>query len=209
MRSSSLYTVCGLLLMMGALAANRLLPTGEAMRLARLDANAFPRRAGEWRNVSDLPLPAYVPSKLPTASVIDRVYTDSRGEAVELALVSATNTDDAHDPELCLRGWGWTLETPQLRALDGLVMRSARAHQNGQEMEVLFWWDMPDAPTPRLRTRLQKFRLETQGHGTILVRLTTPATPHSDAVLRGFARQILPALAAWKQAGENQAEDKR
>ncbi len=202
MRSTPICARLGLLLMLLALAANLLTPTGAARRLPRPDASAFPRHAGKWRSVSDRPIPELTVKSLPTATLINRIYANAQGEAVEFTLVSAARAEDAHDPEACLPGWGWTLENAHSLTLDGQVMRSAHARQNGQEMDVLFWWDVPNAPATHWLSRLQELRIETQGRGSILVRLTTPATPHSEASLRAFARQLLPALVVWKHVGK-------
>ena len=199
MRSTPLCARWGLFLMLLALAANLLTPTGAARRLPRPDANAFPRHAGEWRNDSDRPIPELTVKSLPTATLIDRIYANPQGEAVELTLVSAERAEDAHDPEACLPGWGWTLENARSLTLDGQAMRSAHARQNGQEMDVLFWWDVPDADATHWLMRLQVLRVETQGRGSILIRLTTPATPHSEASLQAFARRLLPTLVGWKK----------
>ncbi len=208
MRSPPLCARLGLFLMLLALAANLLTPTGAARRLPRPDASLFPRVIGEWQGGVDLPIPELTRQSLPTATLIDRIYANAQGDAIELTLVSAERAEDAHDPEACLPGWGWTLENAHSLTLDGQAMRSATAHQNGQALHALFWWDTPDAPASRWLSQLQRFRIETQGRGTILVRLTTPATPHSEATLNAFARQLLPALSAWKQAEARKEAEK-
>ena len=194
--------VCALLLT-GCLIADFMTGNGSSRPQYRPAAAAFPRQVGNWQGGPDRPVAASTQKLLPTASILDRFYTDTgsaeRRRTVSLVLVSAALLADAHDPELCLPGQGWKVEHLPAPAFGDRAVHYDRVVQDGQSMDVLYWWDVPRCSGESWMDSIEKTRMTLWGRGTILVRLATPTGPESNAVLEQFARQIIPVIERWKQ----------
>lgn len=188
-------------LLLTTLGMDRLVGNGGLREQYRPDAAAFPRQVGPWRSGPDRPIAEMTHRMLPSASMIDRVYTDPEGRTVNLVLVSATSVADVHDPDLCFPGHGWTLEHIDTTFVGDRTVRRDRAVQEGHALSLLYWWEVPTCRGESWLDTFEKTRLTLWGRGTILVRLTMPDRPGNEAALDGFARELTPALAAWKRAG--------
>src|SRR5437763_309796 len=73
--------------------------------------------------------------------------------------------------------------------------------QGGQALNLVYWWEVPRCDGESWLDSVEKTRLTLWGRGTILVRLTMPYGPGSDAALDAFSRELLPVLNAWKHVG--------
>ena len=198
MHRTKILPILALILTLGALAANLAIQQGALRKLARRDVSAFPRDLANWKGGEDRPLDPKTQQLLATADVIDRVYTNSAGQAVNLLLVSSTDPEDAHSPESCLPSQGWTLRAVQNETLDGQAIHTDKATRTGQALDVIFWFDILSDKNASLFSRMEAVRESVRGQGSLMIRLTTPSGPDSDKTLREFARLVLPALRLWK-----------
>jgi EpsI family protein len=186
------------LLTVMALTANLALRVGTMRRLERRDVTVFPTRLGEWMGGPNRPLDSETQKQLATASVLDRVYTNRGGHAINLLIVSSIDPEDAHSPEACLPSRGWVVQQTQATTIDGQLVHVERMAKMGETMEVLFWWDILLGKSAHLLSRIEALRESFRGQGSVMVRLTTVSGSASAAEQREFARILLPAIREWK-----------
>ena len=74
-----------------------------------IETNTLPETVGNWRGES-LPLSDAEKSILDSPSASQRLYKDqATGDVVQVLLLQVNNTQNAHDPRLCMAGTGYRL----------------------------------------------------------------------------------------------------
>ena len=167
----------------------------------RLDPNTLPVQIGDWRGGPNRPMSDAIRlNNIPTARIMDRIYGNEQGDYINLVLVSSEVAEDAHDPELCFPSQGWKVEPLAAWSLYEKSMHHDRVIQSGHTMDLLFWYETTNPRNNAWINRTEKIRLELHGRGSVLVRLTTMQGARSEAALKDFVRQLVPALREWKQS---------
>ncbi|HLV79114.1 MAG TPA: exosortase-associated EpsI family protein [Chthonomonadaceae bacterium] len=187
----------GLTLLLAALAADHALGRLVFNNPPRLPVESFPRAIGEWKAGPDQPVDPSIREKLPTATIVDRVYQNGFGQPVELTLVSAQDYNDLHDQRLCLPAQGWQISDPKLVAIAGRQINFVSAARNDEKIEMLFWLAGKNLRDDTLPERLRSLRTTVagvQGY-SLLVRLTATGDEDGHRALFAFAHAMLPPLA--------------
>ncbi len=102
------YVIVGLLLLPAVfLGAATGFGFGEAKVV--VFSSSLPAEVGRWQGI-DLALKEDELSMLQSPSSSQKVYTDmTNGERVQVLLLQVNNTQNAHDPKICMRGSGYDL----------------------------------------------------------------------------------------------------
>jgi EpsI family protein len=192
-------------MVLGTLTVNHIVGRLDLAKPHLLPVETFPRQIGDWRAGPDTPLDPEVQKALSTARVVQRVYTNSVGESVELLLLSANDYKDFHDPTSCFPGQGWTLMDRHTMEINGqTVNRMIAARENKQQVEVVYWLPgnyIPQAHGLVLQKALAIRHLVTKEESqSLFVRLTAPVQDGQDRSILAFAKQCLPLLHALTNA---------
>lgn len=110
--------------------------------------NTLPEVVGEWNGVS-IPLTDRELSILHAPSASQRMYSAPGGDTVQVLLVQVDNTQNAHDPRLCMDGSGYaetaSAEEPAPWSLSGA--RNEVSHsvfsRDGRERDMYYWMATP------------------------------------------------------------------
>lgn len=176
--------------MRALIACAALLPAGfvalrssfAAPPVARISSETLPERVGEWVG-TDVPLTDRELSILQSPVASQRMYTASNGDTVQVLLVQVDNTQNAHDPRLCMDGSGYT-ETSTVEEAAPWSCSGSRngvSHsvfaKDGQEREMDYWLATPRGNVPNLSAglKLEGLKGALRGESTqgIAVRLLT------------------------------------
>lgn len=115
---------------------------------ALITENTLPETVGAWNGVS-IPLTDRELSILHAPSASQRMYSAPNGDTVQVLLVQVDNTQNAHDPRLCMDGSGYTetasTEEPGPWSLAG--DRNEVSHsvfsRDGQDRDMYYWMATP------------------------------------------------------------------
>ncbi len=188
--------VLGLVLMTTVLAANHAFRRIEPPKFKQLPIETFPRQIGEWTSGPDRPPDPDVQAKLPRAKIVDRLYTNSVGQGIELVLVSADRWQDIHDPRVCFPAQGWTLETRGVVTIEGQKINDLSASRNAERWALLFCFTGKTVREGTLAEKMDAMRraITRDEADSLLVRLTTPDNEPNHARLLEFAHKAFAAL---------------
>ncbi len=108
--------------------------------------NTLPETVGAWTS-EEVPLTAEELSMLQSPAACQRIYTDPRtGSRVQVLLLQVGNTQNAHDPKICMRGSGYRLVRSYDRRVDWANRTGKPAavnvaeFSNGDQRIELFSW---------------------------------------------------------------------
>jgi hypothetical protein len=139
----------------------------------------------------------------PAAAAIDRVYTRADEAAVNLVLVTATESVGIHDPRVCFPMQGWRLEQVHSRAIGPERADLMLAVRGADRLRVMFWRTAPtlrrEVGGPQVLRYLRGKLTGAQGE-SLLVRLSTPDRTGAEELLARFALELQPSLAPLKSA---------
>lgn len=145
--------------------------------------------------------------KLPSASLLVRVYQRGEEPPIELAIVYGTDLGDFHQPEFCLEGQGWrtvsktivNLKPSGLEPTDAVTL--TMEHPEAGKGVFLYWFASESATSTSLGNYKMKIlwnRLRGRAiRPSALVRIYTPiAFDEGDAIalVSRFAEAIAPYL---------------
>jgi hypothetical protein len=190
----------------GALAVHYLSTPIPVAQPRYVPIERFPAQVGHWTLSAVLPIPQAVRLKLPTAHIVDRMYTDPQGQAVELMLLTATRRDDMHDPARCLPSQGWNVTAQRRIRLGNQIATALTIEQDGSSADAYYWltgYYEPARDSGSLQTVLERVRghiVNRQQGMSLFVRLMTADNPTNAGALDDFARQITPLLDQIKAA---------
>ena len=174
----------------------------------RLPVESFPTVIGDWKAGPLQEVPLDIQKRLPTAKIVERVYTNPTGQTVDLMLLTATEDEDMHSPKACFPAQGWTLSDIQETRIGGQPMTRMTADMDGQgKLAVLYWLTGYYPPPPPRTAFLQKasvWRKHFMGNHSnmsLFVRITSPETPLSGQTLAAFMSSLHDPLDALVKAG--------
>ena len=163
----------------------------------RLPVETFPATLGDWKGG---PLEAVLPEvqqKLPTAKIVERVYTNSLGQSVDLMLLTATEDEDMHSPQTCFPSQGWTLSNIHEVPVDGQPATQMDAQMaSGPPETVLYWETGYFAPPPPRNPLLRKAfvwrtqTLDKHNNMSLFVRLISRDTPSNRRGVSKFTQLL-------------------
>jgi len=173
----------------------------------RLPVETFPDTIGSWKAGPVQPVLADVQQTLRTAKIVDRTYTDPSGQRVDLMLLTATENEDMHSPQLCFPNQGWKLSDVHDTQVDGQPATQMDAALGDQRQTVLYWLTgyYPPAP-PRSDALRRAYFIRNRimsGHSnmSLFVRIIVADTPAGRRSLSEFTSALRAPLGALVGAG--------
>jgi len=206
MRPDKILSITSFVILAVALAAHFVMRPVPVAKPQYVPIEAFPSQIGDWRQAAVIAIPDAVRQKLPTAHILDRIYTDPQGRSVELMLLTATRSDDMHDPARCLPSQGWNITQRRKLLIGSQPATAITVEQNGSSADAYYWltgYYAPIRPESSLDSVLSRVRahiINRQQGMSLFVRLMTADNPSNDGALDDFARVITPALDSIKAA---------
>jgi hypothetical protein len=166
----------------------------------RLPVEGFPAKIGDWQAGPILPVDPDVQATLPSAKILERVYTDNANDSFDLTLVTANDDLDIHDPSVCLPAQGWKIDDITSVAYGNQPATLMDVSQDDQKMAVLYWFTGYYPPklsshfwvqdAYHLRSKIVKGR---EGE-SLMVRILSTEGSNSPDSLQNFTEAILPAI---------------
>lgn len=201
MQNSKPLILIGLIMVLATVLLNHSVTRFSILEPHRRPIETFPGQIGDWSAGPVRPVDPEVQAKLPTAKIVDRVYTNKAGEEIDLSLVTANTYDDLHHPEECFPDQGWTVRDDHEVQVNGQPLTDMLASKDGETIEVLHWLAAEAYP---VQTPLQKITILRSAYmaanrhpadgRSIFVRLIASKTESSHEMLLAFARQIMEPL---------------
>jgi|GEM_PF-1164797 EpsI family protein len=175
-----------------------------------LPVDTFPTQVGVWHAGTDIPVQPEVQDALPSAKIVERIYTDGAGHRIDLTLVTALSNVDLHDPSGCLPGQGWQVQKTVPEKYGDQVVNEMLVRQEGHSLYAIYWFAGCYQPklsnhvwvqdAARLRARLINWR-ENQ---SLVVRVLADTDINSEDVTNSFVRAIQPAVKQLTNKGYSQ-----
>ncbi len=176
----------------------------------RIAVETFPLRIGSWVAGPRLAVDSSVQEKLATATIIEHIYTNNAGQSVDCMLVTATDSENLHDPAMCFPAQGWHLGNIGTTEIAGEQLNVMNASLDQQNMKVMYWLTGYYPPAPA-RNPIVKLLAKARAHlipkregMSLFVRLTAPDSPASQQGLNEFIQQIMPQIRALTQSAATQ-----
>ena len=197
MSKHTLLPVICCVLVLAAVGADYGLGQMDVPKPHRLPVEAFPARIGDWQGGPVQTVDPDVQKALATAKIVERTYTDPRGQTVDLMLLTATEDEDMHSPKACFPSQGWTLTNVRDTQMDGQPATQMTAQfEEGPRQTVLYWLTGYFPPAPPRNALLQKASvwrthvLGAHNNMSLFVRLIAPDTPLGNRALVDFTRSL-------------------
>ena len=111
-------------------------------------ATAMPEQIGQWTLVQTMKPDPEVMRKLPTARVLECIYEDPQARWVDFMLVTASNEEDLHDPNVCFPSQGYVLYNRTKTTYAGVPAFAMKAVRQGQALRVVYWFTGYYPPSP-------------------------------------------------------------
>ena len=208
MPNNALLPLIGCAMVLSAVGADYGLGRLDVPKPHILPVETFPAVIGDWKGGPVQPVDPDIQKRLPTAKIVERVYVDSRGHKVDLMLLTATEDEDMHSPQVCFPSQGWTLSDIHSTSVDGQPATQMTADMNGQgRLEVLYWLTGYFPPPPPRNALLQKatvWRTHFMGphsNMSLFVRIMSPAATLDKQTAASFTASIRDPLNALVAAG--------
>jgi EpsI family protein len=110
-----------------------------------IETHVLPPAIGDWIG-NEIPLTDQELSALQSPSASQRVYVNQRtGDVIQVLLIQVNNTQNAHDPKLCMAGSGFGLASleepvsPWVGAGDGARVSHALFAREGVQVDMFYW----------------------------------------------------------------------
>jgi EpsI family protein len=173
------------------------------------DFAGIPSQIGNWSSVVDSSSVSRRQDVLPTASVLDRTYTNGQGSQVSISIVYCTSLGDLHQPEFCLGGQGWSaadkampILRPKNREPFASAMSWIQNEATGQESVALYWFNsrlVKDTLLPWFKMKVYWCRIRgVELESVALVRIMVPTTAgdrdRAKKAAMDFASQVSPYI---------------
>ena len=213
MSKPSLLPVIACVFILAAAGANYGLGRLDVPKPHRLPVESFPAQIGPWVGGPLRDVDIDIARALPTAKIVERVYSNGMGEQVDLMLLTATEDEDMHSPQACFPSQGWKLSNIQVIQVDGDPGTRMSAELGGQHQAVLYWLTgyFPPAPPPNQFVRkIAEARgkyLNRYKNMSLFVRLITSDDPQGHKALTDFTAAIHEPINALKATVSNKSEN--
>ena len=185
------------------------LPVPQPRRLA---VETFPARLGLWQGGAIAPVDPDIQARLPTSSIMDRVYTLGADRSADVMLVTASDNLDIHNPKDCFPSQGWRLTNSHDKVIQGQTVTVMDAQLDDQKMKVLYWTTGTFTPPPP-RSLLAKKALSLRArlvpsheYVSLFVRLMVSQGPQAEEEITQLAGQVLPPVHSLVQAARKPGE---
>lgn len=108
----------------------------------------LPNKVGDWTSTEE-PLTQAELSMLESPAASQRLYTDSAGDRVQILLLQVNNTQNAHDPKICMLGSGYRtsedkpVQAPWSPKDQPESVSRAVFHKDTQDVTMYYWLQTP------------------------------------------------------------------
>ena len=213
MPNNALLPVIGCALVLSAVGADYGLGQMDVAKPHRLPVESFPADIGSWKGGPVSEVDPDIQKRLPTAKIVERVYTNPLGQHIDLMLLTATEDEDMHSPKACFPSQGWTLSDVHDTQVEGQPATQMTATMDGgQSQRVLYWltgYYAPDPPRNALVRKASLLRdhfLGAHNNMSLFVRIITPNTPLAGRSLSEFTSALDAPLQSLIGAGANPSQ---
>ncbi len=185
------------------------LPVPQPRRLA---VETFPARLGPWQGGAVAPVDPDIQARLPTSSIMDRVYTSGAGRSADVMLVTASDNLDIHNPKDCFPSQGWRLTNSHDVTIQGQTVTVMDAQLDDQKMKVLYWTTGTFTPPPprsalaRKALSLRAKFVPSHEYVSLFVRLMVSQGPQAEEEITQLAGQVLPPVHSLVQSAKKPGE---
>ena len=185
------------------------LPVPQPRRLA---VETFPARLGPWQGGAVAPVDPDIQARLPTSSIMDRVYTSGTGRAADVMLVTASDSLDIHNPKDCFPSQGWRLTNSHDKVVQGQTVTVMDAQLDDQKMKILYWTTgtfTPPPPRSALARKALSLRAKIVPNHMVVslfVRLMVSQSPQAEEELTQLAGQVMPPVHSLLQSAKKPGE---
>lgn len=185
------------------------LPVPKPRRLA---VETFPARLGTWQGGAIAPVDADIQARLPTSSIMDRVYTSGAGRAADVMLVTASDNLDIHNPKDCFPSQGWRLTNSHNEVVQGQTVTVMDAQLDDQKMKVLYWTTgtftppLPRSALARKALALRAKIVPSHEYVSLFVRLMVSQGPQAEEEISQLAGQVMPPVRSLVQSAKKPGE---
>ncbi len=144
----------------------------------------LPEKIGNWESRS-VPLSDGEKSMLDSPAASQRVYNDpSTGDQVQVLVLQVNNTQNAHDPKLCMAGSGYALQddhTVQCPWGAGYPVSRADFQKDSSRVSMYYWLRTPTGSIADMSSGLKMEGLKRALVGSTLkgLAIRVIALPHS------------------------------
>ncbi len=203
MRTQNWRWLAALCLLLIMLAGGRQLTALDAAGpRGQADPSVVPLRLGDWQG-TEIPVSAAELARLERIDEIRRVYVNSAGERVSVAVVYSSKWQGLHAAENCLTGAGWDIVRQYKLAVsadqpDALGTVLETRDKDGRGMVEYYMFVNRQGVTANWFEQFQML-LRSRGRGEVAChfilnqRLAPTQTPAASAeTLRSVAQQLLP-----------------
>lgn len=204
-RALSITAIC---LTAAAIALNAAVGQIPLLVTRQVPVAQLPHTIGTWSGGADRAVDPEIQKKLPTATLVDRVYTATDGRSVQFLLVSARRSDDIHQPTVCLPSQGWHLSDQHTINFHGQPISVMTASLDGNDMRVYYWYSNADpnagreSRSMRLVRRLRSYLVPTDEGRSLLGRLIVEQPSNADRTATGFLEAAWPEIEKLVRAAQ-------
>ncbi len=168
----------------------------------QVDTAVVPLRLGDWQG-TEIPVSAEELARLDRDAELRRLYTNSAGETLSIAVVYSSKWKGLHSAESCLTGGGWDIVKQYKLALGADDQESpgtvllARDKRGQQMVEYYMFVNRQGVTADWIEQFLMLIKNRGRGdmacHFILTQRVREGSTPEASAeALRSFAREMLP-----------------
>lgn len=185
------------------------LPVPQPRRLA---VETFPAKLGPWQGGAIAPVDPDIQARLPTSSIMDRVYSTGTGRSADVMLVTASDNLDIHNPKDCFPSQGWRLTNSHDVTIQGQTVTVMDAQLDDQKMKVLYWTTGTFTPPPPRSALAQKALslrekiVPSHEYVSLFVRLMVSQGPQAEEEITQLAGQVLPPVHSLVQSARKPGE---
>jgi EpsI family protein len=115
----------------------------QLQRKVVVDSHTLPTAIGDWTS-EELPLTDAELSMLDAPASCQRLYTDPAGDRVQVLVLQVNDSQNAHDPKLCMSGSGYQVAEDKAVlppwANGGSSMVSKALFTKGAERVTMYYW---------------------------------------------------------------------
>lgn len=212
MSNTPILSVVACALVLGAAGTNYALGRLDVPKPHRLPVESFPAKLGVWQGGPLRETDIDIARALPTAKIVERVYTNSSGAQVDMMLLTATEDEDMHSPQACFPSQGWKLTDIHPVQADGDTATHMSAQLDNQRQAVLYWltgYFPPAPPTNAFVRKVADLRgrvLDRHKNMSLFVRLISSDDPQGQKALLDFTAAMHSPLEALKSTVNRTSE---
>lgn len=165
--------------------------------------DALPTQVGEWQG-TDVPLTEADEAMLETPGWSQKVYRDSVGDQIQVMLLQVNNTQNAHDPKLCMVGSGYTLMSERAIPIPGAGGDAMEAWfaDGDQRTAMLSWLQTEHGTVENLSGGLKFAGILAALHGQRLAGVAVRVIELPNAVTGASPTDDGRSIAFWKALAE-------